>query len=109
MGLSHSTYVGYGFEIPTTTDFEQLDAVINDQPDAELLGRVWHQYLGDFERLFLLTACEEVVENTVTRVESADFTRPELAGWIAALHNVTVRLGHEKHPLPTWLVLHDHS
>jgi hypothetical protein len=109
MGLYHSTYVGYGFEIPATVDFDQLDAVITDQPDAELLGRVWHQYVGDFERLFLLTACEEVKENAVVRIESADFTRPETGGWIAALHNIAVRLGHAEHPLPTWLVLHDYS
>lgn len=109
MGLSHSTYRAYGFDIPATTDFERLDEVLADQPDAECLGRVGHTYLGDFEQLLLHTVCEEIEPNTFTAFTSADFTRPEIAGWIAVLHDIAVRLGHEQHPLPTWLVLHDHS
>jgi hypothetical protein len=35
--------------------------------------------------------------------------RPELGGWIAALHGIAVRLGRPEHPLPAWLVLHNHS
>lgn len=109
MGLYHSVYRGYGFEIPTTTDFEHLDQVITDQPDGERLGRVWHQYLGDFEQLFLLTACEEVKENEFARLTADDFQRPELPVWNTVLHNIAVRLGHELHPEPAWLILHDYS
>ena len=109
MGLSHSTYRAYGFEIPTTTDFEQLDAVLADQPDGERLGRIQHTYLGDYEQLFLLTALDEVEENTFARITAADFERYELPVWNTALHNIAVRLGHPLHPEPTWLVLHDHS
>ncbi|MFM9656788.1 hypothetical protein [Streptomyces scabiei] len=109
MGLQHSTYIAYGFEIPTTTDFDALDAVLADQPDADRLGRIHHQYLGDFERLFLLAACTEVEENTCVPMTADHCGRPELGGWITALHDIAVRLGHKGHSLPTWLVLHDHS
>lgn len=109
MGLYHTTHLAYGFEIPATTDFEHLDQVITEQPDSESLARVWHQYLGDFERLFLLTACEEVKENECARIEAADLQRSEVPVWNAALHTIAVRLGHEQHPDPAWLVLHDHS
>lgn len=109
MGLYHSTYTGYGFEIPATTDFEHLDEVITDQPDGESPGRVWHQYLGDFERLFLLTACEEIEENECARIATADLQRSEVPVWNAALHRIAVRLGHGEHPEPAWLVLHDYS
>jgi hypothetical protein len=109
MGLYHSAYKAYGFEIPTTTDFERLDAVLADQPDGERLGRVHHQYLGDFEQLFLLTECEEIEENTFARITADDFTRPEVPVWNTVLHNIAVQLGHELHPKPAWLVLHNYS
>lgn len=106
MGLYHSTYRGYGFEIPPTTDFEHLDEVLADQRDSH---RVQHTYLGDFERLFLLTVCDEVEANASASITAADFQRYEIPTWNTALHNVAVRLGHEQHPEPAWLVLHDHS
>lgn len=109
MGLYHSTYKAYGFEIPATTDFDRLDEVLASQPEREQGGRVEHTYLGDFERLFLHTVCDEVKENTAATVTAADFTRYEISAWNAALHANAVRLGHETHPEPTWLVLHDHS
>lgn len=109
MGLSHSTYRAYGFEIPTTTDFDHLDQVLADQPDGERLGRIQHTYLGDYGQLFLLAVCDEVEENAFARITAADFGRYELPVWNTALHNIAVRLGHELHPEPAWLVLHDHS
>lgn len=109
MGLYHSTYRAYGFEIPTTTDFEQLDQVLADQPDGERLGRIEHTYLGDYEQLFLLAVCDEVEANEFARITAADFQRYELPVWNTALHNIAVRLGHPLHPEPAWLVLHDHS
>lgn len=109
MGLYHSVYRAYGFEIPATSDFEHLDAVLADQPDGERLARVHHQYLGDFEQLFLHTSCEEVTENDFARITPADFQRYELPVWNTVLHRMAVRLGHELHPEPAWLVLHDHS
>lgn len=109
MGLHHTTSVGYGFEIPATTDFETLDAVLADQPDGERLGRVHHAFLGDFEQLFLLTESEEIEANNFSRITPEYFTRYEIPVWNTVLHNMAVRLGHEQHPVPAWLVLHDHS
>jgi hypothetical protein len=109
VGLYHSTNLAYGFEIPTTTDFEHLDTVLADQPDAERLGRVQHTYLGDFERLFLFTESTAVEENTFARITPDAFSRYEIPVWNTVLHNVAVRLGHELHPEPAWLVLHDYS
>jgi hypothetical protein len=109
VGLQHSTYKGYGFEIPTTTDFEHLDEVMANQPDGERLGRIHHLYLGDFEQLFLLAVCDEVEENTFARITKDDFARYEVPVWNTVLHDTAVRLGHELHPEPAWLVLHNHN
>jgi hypothetical protein len=108
MGLQHSTYKAYGFEIPATTDFDAIDKAMADQPEQPG-GGVHHQYLGDFERLFLLVASEDIEENTACAITAADFTRYEIPAWNTALHRMAVRLGHETHPEPAWLVLHDHS
>ncbi|MEU8642321.1 hypothetical protein AB0C91_10425 [Streptomyces sp. NPDC048674] len=109
MGLHHTTSVAYGFEIPATTDFERLDAVLAEQPDGERLGRVEHTFLGDFEQLFLVAESSEVEANGFARITGSDFTRYEIPVWNTVLHNTAVRLGHELHPEPAWLVLHDHS
>lgn len=109
MGYYHSTYFAYGFEIPATTDFEHLDEVLADQPEREQGGRVEHTYLGDFERLFLITESTEVEENTAAMIGPNAYARYEIPAWNKALHEIAVRLGHEQHPLPTWLVLHDYS
>jgi hypothetical protein len=109
MGLSHSVYRAYGFEVPATTDFERLDTVLADQPDGERLGRVHHTYLGDFEQLFLHTICEEVEPASFARITADDYRRYELPVWNTVLHNIAVRLGHALHPEPGWLILHDYS
>ncbi|MBQ0974522.1 hypothetical protein KBZ00_25840 [Streptomyces sp. RK31] len=109
MGLYHSVYRAYGFEIPTTTDFERLDAVLADQPDGERLGRVQHLYLGDFERLFLLAVCNQVGPADFARVTADDYQRYELPVWNTVLHDMAVRLGQAAHPEPAWLLLHDLS
>lgn len=109
MGLYHSVYRAYGFEIPADTDFDHVDQVLADQPDGERLGRIRHTYLGDFEQLFLLAVSDEVEANAFARITAADFQRYELPAWNTALHNIAVRLGHPLHPEPAWLVLHDHS
>ncbi|MEI5100349.1 hypothetical protein RB200_19700 [Streptomyces sp. PmtG] len=109
MGLQHSVYRGYGFEIPSTTDFEALDEAMAEQPHPEANQRVHHHYLGDFEQLFLLVGVDEVDANTAAAFTAEDFARYEIPSWTTALHRMAVRLGHDKHPLPTWLVLHDHS
>jgi hypothetical protein len=108
MGLYHSTYVAYGFEIPAV-DIDTLDNALADQPDGERLGRVQHQYLGDFEKTFLLTECKEVEACDFARLTPDDFQRYELPVWNTVLHDMAVRLGHELHPEPAWLLIHDYS
>lgn len=105
MSLDHSTYLAYGIEIPTTTDFDRLDQVLAEQGR----DRVEHLYLGDYERLFLYTESTEVKKNTAVVIGPNAYARYEITGWNKALHEIAARLGHEQHPLPTWLVLHDHS
>lgn len=107
MGSYHSTYLAYGVEIPTTTDFDALDQALADQPDRP--GRVGHLFLDDFRLLFLVTGCKEIEANAFARLTPDAFTRYEVPAWNEALHRVAVRLGHETHPEPAWLVVHDHS
>lgn len=109
MGLYHSTYKAYGFAIPTTTDFDQLDEAMADQPDSDRLARISHLYLGDFEVLFLLANCEEIEPNTYAALAADDLNRYMQPIWETALHNMAVRLGHPLHPEPAWLVLHNYS
>ncbi|MGW5616221.1 hypothetical protein [Streptomyces sp. NPDC003877] len=109
MGLHHCVYRGYGFEVPATTDFERLDDVLANQPDGDRLGRIRHLFLGDFERLFLLAICDEVEPASFARVTADDYRWYELPVWNTVLHDTAVRLGHEVHPEPSWLVLHDYS
>ena len=76
------------------------------QPDH---GPVDRLFLGDFERLFLATYVESVEPNTAAVVGPTAYSRHEIPAWNRALHTIAARLGHPQHPLPAWLVLHDHS
>lgn len=105
MGLYHTTRLAYGFEIPNT-DWDTLDEVLAAQPDRD---RVEQYSLGDFEKTFLLVESSRVEENDFARITPDAFKRYEIPAWNTALHNIAVRLGHELHPEPAWLVLHDYS
>lgn len=106
MGLYHSVGIAYGFEIPATTDLDQLDQVIGDGPDL-VKDSVGHIVIGDWDRLLLVTRYTPVEENVVVRVEGLA-SLAELATWDSALHHVAVRLGHEQHPQPAWLLIHNY-
>lgn len=107
MGLYHSTYVAYGFEIPTDTDTEAIDRAPQDQPyDPDGVG---HMVVGDLDRLLLATRCTRVEENAVVRLTPDGLAQPaELAAWEKALHDAAVNIGCPDHPAPTWLVIHNH-
>lgn len=109
MGMYHSTYLVYGVELPANIPFDTLDETLAEQPDTGPMPRVEHTYLGDYQRLFLHTACEEIEPNASTAIGPTAYTRHEIPAWNAALHEVSSRLGHPRHALPVWLVLHDHS
>lgn len=108
MGLYHSTYLAYGFEIPDQTDIDDIDRACFGQPESP--DSVGYLTVGDRDQLLLVTRHRRVEENTVVRL-TADSLAPaaELAVWEEALHGVAVRLGFTDHPAPAWLVLHDHS
>ena len=107
MGLYHSVGIAYGFEIPTTTDLDQLDKVIGDGPDL-VKDSVGHIVVGDYDRLLLVTRYEPVTENAVVQITADMASAAELGAWDSALHDVAVRLGHETHPEPAWLVIHNY-
>lgn len=108
MGLYHSVGIAYGFEIPTTTDLDELDQVIGDGPDL-VKDTVGHIVVGDYEQLLLVTRYEPVTETAVVRL-TPDALAPsdQSAAWGKALHDVAVRLGYTEHPAPTWLVIHNY-
>lgn len=107
MGLYHSTYLAYGFEIPADTDIDELDELLADQPqDRESVG---HIVVGDRDQLLLVTRFASVAENTVVRLTADSLAPSDLtATWGAALHAVAVRLGCPDHPAPAWLVVHNY-
>lgn len=107
MGLYHSVGLAYGFEIPTSTDLEQLDQVIGDGPDL-LKDSVGHIVVGDLDQLLLVTRYTPVNENTVVRLTADMASVAELAEWDTALHQVAARLGHTDHPAPAWLLIHNY-
>lgn len=107
MGLYRSVAVAYGFELPNTIDLNRLDEVIGDGPDL-VKDSVGHVIVGDYDRLLLVTRHLPIAANAVMAL-TPDALAPaaELAAWGQALHDVAVRLGHEDHPAPAWLVVHN--
>ena len=108
MGLYHSVSLAYGFEIPTTTDLDEIDRALgderNDDPDA-----VGYTIVGDREKAILCTRFKQVAENQVVRLTTDTLASvAELAAWDSALDYVAVRLGHTDHPEPAWLVIHNY-
>lgn len=108
MGLYHSVAIAYGFEIPATTDLDQLDQVIGDGPDL-VKDNVGHIVIGDYDQLLLVTRYTTVKENAVIRLTADTLAPPaDLAAWEEALHAIAVRLGHPDHPAPAWLAIHNY-
>lgn len=107
MGLYHSVGIAYGFEIPTTTDLDDIDRALgeerNDDPDC-----VGYTIVGDNDKAILCTRYRAVAENAVVPITADMASVAELAAWDSALHDVAVRLGHEQHPEPRWLVVHNY-
>lgn len=108
MGLYHTTALAYGFEIPTTTDLNEIDRALgeerNDDPDA-----VGYTVVGDCDRAVLCTRFTRVGENQIVPVIPETLaSAAELAAWDSALHYTAERLGHPDHPEPRWLVIHNY-
>jgi hypothetical protein len=107
MGLYHSVAVTYDFELPGRPDLDRLDEVIGDGPDL-VKDRVGHVIVGDYDRVLLVTRYTPINENAVVQITAGMASVAELAAWDSALHDVAVRLGHETHPEPAWLVVHNY-
>lgn len=107
MGLYHSVGIAYGFEIPNDADLDVIDQALQGQPNTA--DSVGYLVVGDRDKTLLVTRHIRAEENTVTSLTPEFFTQPELTQWLVALHEAAVRIGFPDHPLPTWLVIHDHS
>ena len=108
MGLYHSVGLGYGIEIPNTTDIDAIGNVLRDQPNIP--DRVGYIVVGDCDRLLLVTRYQRAEENEVVRLTGDSLAAPgELAVWEEALHAAAIRLGLTDHPAPAWLLIHDYS
>ncbi|MVO84144.1 hypothetical protein GPA10_05005 [Streptomyces sp. p1417] len=105
--MYHTVALAYGFEIPTSTDLDEIDRATAGQdhhPDG-----VGYIIVGDFEKTLLVTRYTRATENAVVRLAPEALAAPaELAGWEAALHTVAVRLGFTGHPAPAWLLIHNY-
>lgn len=103
MGMYHSTYFAYGFEIPRT-DADKLDAVLADTPVSYL-------HAGDYDRdrTFLVTECTEVKLGDHRKVTPEAFQAAEIEAWNAALTEAAARLGVFAGFEPGWFVVPDLS
>jgi hypothetical protein len=103
MGMHHSTYFAYGFEIPTTST-DKLDAALADGP-------VGYLHAGDYDRdmTFLVTSCTEVKLGDHRKVKPESFTKPEIEEWNQALAAAAARLGVHAGYEPGWFVVPDLS
>jgi len=108
MGLYRSTRLAYGFEIPATTNLDDINDALEGQPDDNP-DAVGYVLVGYGDATVLCTRFTTVEENTVLRLTSDVLAAvTELAEWDAALDTVAVRLGYEDHPEPAWLVIHNY-
>jgi hypothetical protein len=107
MGLYHSVAVTYGFEIPASTDIDDVDRACFGQPGTP--DDVGYIVVGDMDRLLLATRHTPVKENAVVSIApEALATVDELTAWNEALHAAAVRLGQAAHPAPGWLLVHNY-
>jgi hypothetical protein len=107
MGMYHSTYFAYGFQIPAT-DSEALEEALKNQPDGTHVG---YLHAGDYDRdmTFLTTKCVEVNLGDHRKVKPESFTAPEIEAWNTALREAAARLGVHDGIEPGWLVVPDLS
>lgn len=107
MGLYHSVGVAYGFEIPSSTDIDDVDRACFGQPESP--DSVGYIVVGDCDRLLLVTRHRAVKENEVVQLDAGQLaTVDEMTAWNEALHAVAVRLGQAAHPDPGWLLIHNY-
>lgn len=104
MGMYHSTYFAYGFQIPDT-DSDVLEEALKD------ITGVGYLKAGDYDRdmTFLTTECIEVDLGDHRKVKPNAFEAPEVEAWNAALTEAAARLGVTSGFEPGWFVVPDLS
>lgn len=107
MGMYHSTYFAYGFQIPDT-DSDVLEEALKGLPGDT---RVGYLHAGDYDRdmTFLTTKCTEVDLGDHRKVKPEWFAAPEIEAWNAALTEAAARLGVHTGFEPGWFVVPDLS
>lgn len=107
MGMFHSAYFAYGFQIPDTNS-DVLEEALKDQPEG---ARVGYLHAGDYDRdmTFLVTECTEVDLGDHRKVKPESFQTPEIEAWNAALIEAAARLGVTSGFEPGWFVVPDLS
>jgi hypothetical protein len=103
MGMYHSTYFAYGFQIPDTNP-QRLE-------DADLGEGVGYLLAGDYDRdmTFLVTECIDVQLGDHRKVTPDSFQQPEIEAWNTALTEAAARLGVHTGFEPGWFVVPDLS
>ena len=103
MGMYHSTYFAYGFEIPGTSA-DRLDTVLTGTP-------VGYLHAGDYDRdhTFLVTECTDVQLGDHRKVKPESFTAAEVEAWNANLTKAAALLGVHDGITPGWIVVPDLS
>jgi hypothetical protein len=107
MGMFHSSYFAYGFQIPDTRS-DVLEEALKGQPETH---RVGYCHAGDYDRdkTFLVTEFHDVDLGDFKVITPESFQRYEVPAWNTALHEAAVKLGHSEHPEPGWLLIPDLS
>ncbi|MFC8704135.1 hypothetical protein ACFUIV_18365 [Streptomyces anulatus] len=103
MGMYHSTYFAYGFQIPDTDP-----GVLEDTNLGEGVGFL---QAGNYDRdrTFLVTQCTEVRLGDHRKVKPESFQAAEIEKWNAALTEAAARLGVLTGFEPGWIVVPDMS
>jgi hypothetical protein len=104
MGMYHSAFLAYGFQIPDT-DEEEMDRKIPSGTD------VGHLRAGAYDRemTFLVTACDDADLGKAETVTPQDTTPEQYETWNADLKAAAAALSISDTPVPSWLLIPDMS
>jgi hypothetical protein len=107
MGMYHSAYFAYGFQIPAT-DSDVLEEALKDLPKGSPVG---YLQAGSYDRdmTFLTTQCTEVKLGDHRTVKPELVETTELDAWNKALTEAAARLGVQTGFEPGWFVVPDMS
>jgi len=113
MGMSYSTYFGFGAQIAECAYDHPLWRSIDDPEDINDMVRdlgVSYLLAGDYDhdRLFLVTYCQEVDYGDVARVDPFSLGHQE-NDWKEKLLQAASVLGVELEEEPAWFVVPDVS